>query len=119
MTDHSASDTEVQETLLEPLEGDEAPEEAGEKADGMIRKKQVYDHVTVSTGLRKREVREAVDATLAYLAQCLAEGRECQLPPLGKIRAISKGKSGKFQYRLVLQAPKGGKEDAAPDESEE
>ncbi|MEM9850639.1 MAG: HU family DNA-binding protein, partial [Pseudomonadota bacterium] len=68
----------------------------------------VYDHVTVATGLRKREVREAVDATLAYLHSVLDEGRDLQLPPLGKIKVVTRGEGEKTrtQYRLNLQKTK-------------
>nr|WP_323779645.1 HU family DNA-binding protein [Amylibacter sp.] len=79
--------------------------------DGKIRKKDIYDHVTVTTGLRKREVREAVDATLAYFHKCLSDGHDLQVPPLGKIRSISRGEgeNTKLIHKVMLQNPKSGK----------
>lgn len=79
--------------------------------DGKIRKKDIYNHVTAATGLRKREVREAVDATLAYFNKCLSEGLDLQVPPLGKIRSISRGEgeNAKLIHKVVLQNPKSDK----------
>lgn len=96
------TEPELAETLADQVEAAEPDPNA------KIKKKDVYDHVTVATGLRKREVREAVDATLAYLHTCLSDGRDLQLPPLGKVRVIERGKGAKANthYKLVLQKPK-------------
>ncbi len=82
-----------------------------EQPSNLIKKKDIYDHVTVTTGLRRREVREAVDATFGYLFECVSAGKDVQMPPLGKIRVITKGEgeNQKTLYRLNLQKPgKGG-----------
>ena len=83
-------------------------EQADAEPDNRIRKKDIYDHVTVATGLRKREVREAVDATLAYFHKCLSEAKDLHIPPLGKIRSIEKGEGEKAKviHKVVLQSPK-------------
>jgi len=80
-------------------------EPAKEIDPNMIKKKDIYDHVTVSTGLRKRDVREAVDSLLEYLNKCLAEGKTVQIPPLGKIRSIERGtgENTKLHYKLNLK----------------
>ncbi|GGA24063.1 HU family DNA-binding protein [Neptunicoccus cionae] len=100
-TDESESVTVV-ETVAEAAE-----------FDGKIRKKDIYDHVTVATGMRKREVREAVDATLAYFHKCLSEGHDLQIPPLGKIRSIERGEgeNAKLIHKVMLQKPKSEKKD--------
>lgn len=100
----------------EPAQAETPVEVAASEPDAKIKKKDVYDHVTVATGLRKREVREAVDATLAYLHKCLADGRDLQLPPLGKIRVVERGKGSgaKKIYKLNLQKPKEAS-DTAPE----
>ena len=87
----------------------------GGAADDRIKKKQIYDHVTVATGLRKREVRESVDATLAYLRRCLDEGKELQLPPLGKVKVVTRGEGAKAKtlYKLILQKAKADEKDGA------
>lgn len=93
-TDASALDVEVSkiadDTLSDP---------------NLIKKKDIYDHVTVSTGLRKRDVREAVDSMLEYLHRCLAEGKTVQMPPLGKIKPVERGsgENAKIHYKLMLK----------------
>ena len=108
--------TEVEDAVEAPLEDVMTVDVEVEKEDdGKIRKKQIYEQVTVATGLRKREVRESVDATLAYFHQMLSEGHDLQIPPLGKIRCIGRGEgeNAKMIYKLQLQKPKDDKKDEA------
>ncbi|MCP5086246.1 MAG: hypothetical protein GY952_05515 [Rhodobacteraceae bacterium] len=86
-------------------EGDSGP------PANLVKKKEIYDHVTIATGLRRREVREAVDATFAFLFECLSDGKDAQCPPLGKLRSITKGEGddAKTIYKLMLQKPGSGK----------
>ena len=94
---------EVEETAADTEEVTDEPAKAVDP--NMIKKKDIYDHVTVSTGLRKRDVREAVDSLLEYLNKCLAEGKTVQIPPLGKIRSIERGsgENVKLHYKLNLK----------------
>jgi nucleoid DNA-binding protein len=71
----------------------------------MIKKKDIYDHVSVSTGLRKRDVREAVDSLLEYMHKCLEDGKTIQVPPLGKIKSVERGSGDnvKTHYKLTLK----------------
>lgn len=71
----------------------------------LIKKKEIYDHVSVSTGLRKRDVREAVDSMLEFLHSCLSDGKTIQMPPLGKIKAVERGSGDniKMHYKLMLK----------------
>ena len=60
-------------------------------------------------------MREAVDATFAYIFECLNAGYDVQCQPLGKIRVITKGEGDdlKVIYRLNMKKPgEGGKSDA-------
>ena len=92
---------------LAPQEASDTPTDAQPSERNQIKKKDIYDAVTIATGLRKREVREAVDATLAYLHQQLLQGKQVQVPPLGKIKVIEKEESDtiKRRYRLILRDP--------------
>lgn len=101
----TGEDTSV---VTEDTSSDELNPQPEEEPDERIRKKNIYDHVTVTTGLRKREVREAVDATLAYFHKCLSEGKDLHIPPLGKIRSIERGEGEKTKliHKVVLQTPK-------------
>jgi len=90
----------------------ELDEEVSVKADetpsdpNLIKKKEIYDHVSVSTGLRKRDVREAVDSLLEYVHKCLENGKTVQMPPLGKIKPIERGtgENAKTHYKLMLKS---------------
>lgn len=105
-------------TTSTPTPSDEIVEEQtpqeiakAESLANMVRKKEIYDHVTVATGLRKREVREAIDATLAFMFETLSAGKDVHCPPLGKIRVISRGEgeNARTMYRLNIQKPGKGK----------
>ena len=71
----------------------------------MVKKKDIYDHVSVSTGLRKRDVREAVDSLLEYFHKSLSSGKTLQVPPLGKIKPVERGtgENTKVHYKLTLK----------------
>ncbi len=98
-----------------PPEETEQQAAKAEALANMVKKKEIYDHVTIATGLRKREVREAIDATLAFMFETLSAGKDVHCPPLGKIRVISKGEgdSAKVLYRLNIQKPGKAKLEAA------
>ena len=85
----------------------EASQALAEKPDdpNLVKKKAIYEHVSVATGLRKRDVREAVDSMLEYLHTCLSDGKTIQLPPLGKIKAVERGSGEniKTHYKLMLK----------------
>lgn len=73
----------------------------------MIKKKDIYAHVSVVTGLHKRDVREAVDCLLEYMNQCLQDGKDLQLPPLGKIKSIKRGEGDamKMHHKVIIRKP--------------
>ncbi|WP_245866775.1 HU family DNA-binding protein [Oceaniglobus roseus] len=50
-----------------------------------MKKIELIESVSVATGLKKKDAKLAVEAALAILGQGLAEGREMNLPPLGKV----------------------------------
>jgi len=73
----------------------------------LVKKKDIYEYVSVSTGLRKRDVREAVDSLLEYMHKSLEDGKTMQVPPLGKIKRIERGtgENMKVHYKLTLKKP--------------
>lgn len=93
------------------VEASEEEVEMGEEKEAkpsdpnVIKKKEIYEHVSVSTGLRKRDVREAVDSLLEFWHTCLTDGKTIQVPPLGKIRTIERGTGDniKLHYKLTLK----------------
>ena len=75
----------------------------------MIKKKEIVEHVAQTTELNKRQAREALEASLAFLHSTLESGEEVQIPPLGKIRVVVQNDGTSRQktvYRLILQKPK-------------
>jgi DNA-binding protein HU-alpha len=86
----SAADSTMEENTVDP---------------NMIKKKDIYDHVSVSTGLRKRDVREAVDSMLEFMHSSLSNGKTVQVPPLGKIKSVERGSGDnlKVHYKLMLK----------------
>lgn len=51
-----------------------------------MRKKELIDRVVERSGIKKKYAKPAVEAALAVLGECIAEGREMNLAPLGKVR---------------------------------
>ncbi|MDO6592071.1 hypothetical protein DS901_06115 [Loktanella sp. D2R18] len=54
----------------------------------VLKKPQLFNEVVARTGLKKRDVKPAVEAALAVIGEALARGEELILPPMGKTRII-------------------------------
>ncbi len=70
----------------------------------MIRKKEIVEHVVSNSGLRKRDVREALDQAFAFMRSNLLKGEEIDCPPLGKVKVRVQGPNSdnpKLQFRVV------------------
>ncbi len=52
----------------------------------VMRKKELIDLVVERSGLKKKDAKPIVEATLAILGEALAEARELNLQPLGKVK---------------------------------
>ncbi|MEM9013397.1 MAG: HU family DNA-binding protein [Pseudomonadota bacterium] len=87
-----------------PVEGsvDGGAEAAGAR---ILRKKQIVEQVAVATGLKRRDVREALDSAFAITRQALSDGQDVDYPTLGKIRVKAQTRpSGRerLMYRVTL-----------------
>ena len=51
-----------------------------------LRKKELIDDVVTRTGMKKKDVKPIVEATIAALGEALTTNRELVLPPFGKLR---------------------------------
>lgn len=51
-----------------------------------LKKPELIEMVVEKTGVKKRDAKPAIEAALQILGEALAEGRELNLQPLGKIR---------------------------------
>ncbi|WP_299748588.1 HU family DNA-binding protein [uncultured Tateyamaria sp.] len=55
-------------------------------AGPMMRKKELIDAVVARSGMKKKDVKPAVEATLAVLGEALQDGRALNLHPMGKVK---------------------------------
>lgn len=51
-----------------------------------MKKKELIDAVTERSGIKKRDAKPVVEAMLAVLGQAIADGRELNLQPFGKLK---------------------------------
>lgn len=64
----------------------DAAETGSEDAAVDLRKKELIDLVVARSGVKKKDAKPVVEAMLAVLGDSVAEGRELNLPPFGKLR---------------------------------
>jgi len=57
-------------------------------APAMIKKPELIDRIVAQSGLKKKDVKPVVEATLAVLTKTLLDGEELQIPPLGKVKIL-------------------------------
>lgn len=55
-------------------------------AAGLVKQKELVDRVVAETGMKKKDVKPVVEATMAVLARTLTGGEELQVQPLGKVK---------------------------------
>lgn len=80
-----------------------------------LRKKELFDLVVERSGMKKKDVKPVVEAMLAVLGDALAEQREMDLQPLGKLK-VQRGKELSDGRALVLKLrQKTARLNAAPD----
>jgi hypothetical protein len=73
---------------------------AEQAARTVVKKKDFYDRVTAKAGGGRAAPRNAVDATLATLAEAISAGEELILPPVGrfKVMKVREGRQGGSHY---------------------
>ncbi|MDG1472228.1 MAG: HU family DNA-binding protein [Ascidiaceihabitans sp.] len=52
----------------------------------MMRKKELIDLVVERSGIKKKDAKPAVEATLAVLGEAIGDSRELNLQPMGKLK---------------------------------
>ena len=99
-----------------------APPEPAVKAKGettaaVLRKAMLLDRVGLIAKGKKKDVKEAVEATLLVLGEALARGEELNLPPFGKAKVTrQKGVKGGDHYVIKLRRAGKGEEPLADGE---
>ncbi|MEL6452650.1 MAG: HU family DNA-binding protein [Pseudomonadota bacterium] len=83
----------------------------------MMRKPELVDAVVAKTGMKKKDVKPVVEATLAVLGAALQDGRELNLQPMGKITVNREKKkaTGKMLVARIRQSQDLPSEEANPD----
>ncbi|MFQ1699910.1 HU family DNA-binding protein [Loktanella agnita] len=78
-----------------------------EETPDMIRKAEFLERVTIRSGLKKRDVKPALEAAMAELADALIKGEELVVPPLGKLRVVKSKEinNGAQVLTLKLRTP--------------
>lgn len=64
------------------------PEPVDEVIAALMKKPELLDAVVARTNLKKRDVKPAIEAALAVIAEALVRGDELNLPPMGKLRVV-------------------------------
>lgn len=84
------------------------PTPPDDKEIRVIKKPELLDEVVLRTGLKKREVKPAVEAALSVLGDALRDGAEVNVPPLGKLRVVKSKdlEGGAAVMTLKLRTPK-------------
>ena len=74
-------------------------------AGPVMRKKELIEAVVARSGLKKKDVKPAVEATLAVLGDALQEGRALNLHPMGKVKINREKKlaSGRMMVARIRQ----------------
>lgn len=85
-----------------------AADDNAEPRQDVVRKKELFDHVAEVTGQRKKDVREVIEAALAFMRTSLLDEKEVFAAPLGKLkvkRANAGSAKEKMVYRIKLHQP--------------
>lgn len=84
------------------------PTPPDDKEIRVIKKPELLDEVVLRTGLKKRDVKPAVEAALSVLGDALRDGAEVNVPPLGKLRVVKSKdlEGGAAVMTLKLRTPK-------------
>lgn len=62
-----------------------------------MKKKELIELAVARSGIKKRDAKPAIEAALAVLGEALAQGRELNLKPMGKIKVTRMKKAGNGQ----------------------
>ncbi|MEY8829067.1 HU family DNA-binding protein [Sedimentitalea sp. XS_ASV28] len=62
------------------------PTETGSASAEEMKKKELIDLAVARSGIKKKDAKPVVEAMLAILGEAIADGRELNLQPFGKLR---------------------------------
>ncbi len=78
-----------------------------------MKKQELLKKVADQSGMRKNQIKAAVEATLEVLAEALQEGRDLNLPPLGKVKQkrVKETPGARIIIAKIRQSKPGAKAD--------
>ena len=80
-----------------------------------LKKKELIDTIVARSGVKKRDVKPVVDAMLAVLGETIADGREMNLAPMGKLKITRMKKTTKAHIITTRLRRTEPQENDAPD----
>jgi hypothetical protein len=106
-----------------PEKASKVTEQDDESGVEMVKVKEFLDLVSAKSDLKKKDLRDAMDAVFTTLGEALDSGKSLNLPSLGKIRVIRKvgaGAAGMLTIKLRRASPdKKAAQQALAQETEE
>lgn len=79
-----------------------------------LKKADLINQIVENTGMKKKDVKPVVEATLALLGETLAKGQEMNLQPFGRVKVNNTKELAKAHVHSVrIRQSKAGLEDAA------
>jgi nucleoid DNA-binding protein len=103
----------------QPASHGNAQDRAPRSTANALKKKELIDQIATSTGAKKPQVRDIVEATLAALGNALSQGTMLNLPPFGKAkvtRATDAGSGKPMTIKLHRAQAVNPKQSLADDE---
>ena len=72
----------------------------------MMRKKELIDLVVERSGIKKKDAKPVVEATLAVLGEAISDSRELNLKPMGKlkVRRVKQMPNGRVMVTKIRQS---------------
>ncbi|OAN65777.1 hypothetical protein A8B83_05005 [Rhodobacteraceae bacterium EhC02] len=77
-----------------------------------MKKRELVDAVVKRSGVKKKDARQVVDAMLAVLGESLADSRELNLQPLGRLKVTRVKQTNGGQVMICKLRQNGGAEKA-------
>ncbi|GEM_PF-4279122 len=90
-------------------------DETGATAVATVKKKDLYDLVVTETGLKKKDAKAVIDATIKVIRDAVDAEKAVIIPPLGKIfpKRVNEGTDqAKTVYKLKLKNTGGAQNQA-------
>ena len=85
-------------------------------AEPELKKKELIDTVVAMSGVKKRDAKPVIEAMLSVLGETIAEGRELNLAPMGKLKITRMKKTTKAQV-ITARLRRNDRSQAKPDDA--